>query len=198
MLRNRGWRGGVYQAGVTRRGRRDERMARGTGRVLGVLGALLAMGGLSAARAEPAPTALRVAQPNAAHFPEITLYALPSARDGHVVGGLEGAFSVAENGSPARILRVESQAGTLDLCLALDRSQSMLQEQKILYARLAAQTFLHQLQPSDRAALVSFADGASLDHPLSGNRTSLSAAIARAEAMGETTCLFDGIYWAIG
>jgi VWFA-related protein len=152
---------------------------------------------LPAARVS-AQQGVRVAQPNAARFPEVTLFAYPTDERGIVPGGLgTGAFQVIENGSPARILKVEGEGGSIDVCLALDRSPSMLNENKLEYARAAAHEFVNQLRPQDRAALITFADGNTLDQALTSDRVALHAAVDRAQASGDRTTFYDAVYWSI-
>src|SRR5438046_225 len=103
---------------------------------------------------------LRLAQPNAARFPEVTLYVYPVDARGAPLRGLDPAgFRVLEDGAPAQVLRAQGSGGSLDVCLALDCSMSMLDEGKLEYAKDAAREFLRQLGPDDQAALLTFADG---------------------------------------
>jgi Ca-activated chloride channel homolog len=140
---------------------------------------------------------LRLAQPNAARFPLVTLYAHPVA-SGRYAGGLgPGSFRVTENGQPAQIVGVETEGGRLDIGLALDRSRSMETEGKLDYARGAARAFLQQLGPEDQAALVTFADGSTLEQPLTRDRSALLAAVDRTQPAGNTTTFLDGVFWAI-
>lgn len=141
---------------------------------------------------------VRLGQPNAARFPEVVLYAYPTDNRGLLMGGLRSeSFRVTENGRPAQILQVESEGGTLDVCLAIDCSPSMLVQNKLDYARLAARDFLQQLAPDDRAALVSFSDRSTLEQPLTSQRQALSQAVDRTATRGETTAFLDSLYWAI-
>src|SRR5262245_5095246 len=106
---------------------------------------------------------LRVAQPNAAHFPEVTLYVYPTAARGILMSGLrQPDFQITENGLPAAVQRVASEGGTLDICLALDRSLSMRDQGKIYHAQEAARAFIRQLGSGDRAAIVTFGNGCTL------------------------------------
>jgi VWFA-related protein len=167
---------------------------------------LMVVGGLQleAALAAPPPAlrlganTLRLAQPNSARFPAVTLYGYPTDARGVRIGGLRAdSFKVTENGLPAEVQRVETDGGSLDVCLALDRSPSMLDENKLAYAKAAARQFLTQLSPSDQAALITFSNGSTLDQGLTADRQSLVSAIERAEASGNTTTFLDGVYWAI-
>lgn len=173
----------------------------GTGRVTGMRtsGFWLSLLVVSLVLAGPAASQeMRLGQPNAARFPEVTLYAYPLDARGVMVGGLDASsFRVLEDGKPAQILGVTSSGGSIDVCLALDRSLSMLEENKIEYAKAAAREFIAQLGPDDQAAVITFADGSTLDQPLTKDRAGLLAAIDRAYPSGTTTTFRDAVYWAI-
>ena len=144
------------------------------------------------------PAALHAAQPNAARFPNVTLFAYPTDSRGLLVGGLApGDFRVLENGRPASIAELKSQGGSIDVCLALDRSPSMLDEGKLTHAKEAARQFVAQLAPEDQAALITFANGSTLDQPLTTDKRLLQAAIDHTQVAGETTTFFDAVYWAV-
>jgi VWFA-related protein len=160
--------------------------------------------GVQAATAAPPPAlklgggSLRLAQPNIARFPSVTLYGYPTDARGVRIGGLQAdSFQVLENGIPAEIERVESEGGSIDVCLALDRSPSMLDEDKLAYAKAAAREFLSHLSPGDQAALITFSNGSTLDQGLTSDRGAIFAAIERATVSGNTTTFLDGVYWAI-
>jgi VWFA-related protein len=128
----------------------------------------------------------------------VTLYGFPTDARGVRIGGLRpDSLQVTENGLPAEVVKVESDGGTVDVCLALDRSPSMLDENKLGYAKAAAREFLAQLAPEDHAALITFSNGSSLDQGLTGEREPLLAAIDRTQASGNTTTFMDAVYWSI-
>jgi VWFA-related protein len=144
------------------------------------------------------PSSLRLAQPNAARFPTVTLYGYPTDARGARIGGLRpDALRVTENGLPAQVLKVESNGGSVDVCLAIDRSPSMLDENKLGYAKAAAREFLAQLAPEDHAALITFSNGSSLDQGLTGERAPMLSAIDRTQVSGNTTTFMDAVYWSI-
>lgn len=164
---------------------------------LACLGALLALG-VPAAAQTTAGASLRLSQPNTARFPDVTLFAYPTDARGVLVSGLSAsAFQVEEDGALAQVTRVEAKGGSLDVCLALDRSPSMLDDNKLEYARSAAREFVGQLRPQDRAALITFSSGNSLDQSLTTDRGALLAAINRTQATGNSTSLYDAVYWSI-
>jgi Ca-activated chloride channel family protein len=160
--------------------------------------ALLVLGAALAGRSEAQTAGLRLAQPNAARFPEVSLYAYPTDPRGAVLSGLDAAaFEVRENGLPAAITSVQAAGVPLEVCLALDRSPSMQNDGKLEFARAAAAVFVNQLAAEDRAALVTFSSGSSLAQGLTGDRRALLAAIERAEAGGDSTTFLDAVYWSI-
>ncbi len=148
----------------------------------------------------PAAAEVRVAQPNAARFPEVTLYLNPVDARQRYVPGLErlpGAFRVQEDGKPAQILSVTSSGNYLDVCLTLDCSYSMVANDKLQYGKTAAALFAQQLGPEDQAALVSFSSGSTLERPLGRDKAELQAAIQRMKPTGTTTTFYDALYWSI-
>lgn len=148
--------------------------------------------------AQTAAGRLDVAQPNAARFPEVTLYAYPTDGRGALISGLgKEAFQVTEDGASAPVLRVEAKGGSLDVCLALDRSPSMLNWNKLEYAKRAAREFIQQLGAEDRAALITFSSGCTLDQGLTRDQGALLAAIERAQISGDSTTFLDAVYWSI-
>lgn len=159
---------------------------------------LILAGVRPAAAQTPAAASLRLAQPNAARFPEVTLYAYPvDARGVFMSGAGANAFQVTENGLPAQIRSLDARGGSLDVCLALDCSLSMVNDAKLEYARRAAREFLQQLGAEDQAGVVTFADGSMLEQPLTRDRDLALAAVDRSQATGMTTAFLDGVYWAI-
>src|SRR5205823_15100627 len=100
---------------------------------------------------------LNLAQPDAAHFPEIRLYCYPSTGGDRVIPNLAPTqFHVREDGRDATILSVQGGgAEPLAVCLVLDRSGSMelptgSGARKIDAARDAARRFVETLRATDR------------------------------------------------
>src|SRR5262245_52519754 len=146
---------------------------------------------------------LRLAQPDASRFPEVRLFAYPTLADRRVIPDLSPSrFRVIEDGQPAPVLAVQGGgAGSVAVCLALDRSGSMDRPaspgvRKLDVAQEAARAFIRALRPGDRAAVLSFAGEVSRDQPLTSNRQQLLAAVDYPEAYGRTA-LYDAIYWSI-
>jgi Ca-activated chloride channel family protein len=149
--------------------------------------------------AAPAGAQVQLGQPEVSHFPEVQLFVSVATPDGTPVRGLtEGQFQVREEGRAVAVqeFRDASTGVPLEVCLAIDRSGSMLEEGKMTRALEAARHFAQAMRPGDRAALVSFSGEATLDQRLTGDREALLGAIARLRAAGETA-LYDGLYWAV-
>ena len=154
-------------------------------------------------RAE-AQQALKLAQPDVGRFPEVRLFAYPTDPAGQVLENLSaGQFRVTEDGRPATVLDVRGGAsGSIALCLVLDRSGSMEEVagqgavRKIDAAYDAARQFVRSLRVVDRAGVISFSDRASLDHPLTGSKDELLAALQTPTPEGQTA-LYDAIHDAI-
>jgi VWFA-related protein len=141
----------------------------------------------------------QLGQPDVSQFPQVRLFVYPTGPHGEPLTGLrQEQFAVTEDGRPVALeeLRDAATAVPLEVCLAIDRSGSMLDEAKMTSAKAAARQFIAAMRPSDRGAVVSFASSATLDRVLTGDRAGLVAAI---EAMhpGDSTALYDGVYWAV-
>ncbi len=173
----------------------------------GLPAGLLVSAGLPA-RAEQGSTALapsthRLAQPDAARFPEVRLFAYPTDSAGRVLPNLSPRqFRVLEDGTPATVLQVlGGEAGSLAVCLVLDRSGSMDNRveqglRKLDVAQDAARQFVRALRRSDRAAVLSYAGDVSRDCPLTDRKEELLAALSQQKAYGPTA-LYDAIHHAV-
>jgi VWFA-related protein len=141
----------------------------------------------------------QLGQPDVSRFPTVQLFVYPTGPRGEPLTGLRSEqFAVTEDGRPVAVeeLRDAATAVPLEVCLTIDRSGSMLDEGKMTSAKAAARQFIAAMRPADRGAVVSFASSATLDRVLTGDRAALGAAI---EAMrpGDSTALYDGVYWAV-
>jgi Ca-activated chloride channel family protein len=140
-----------------------------------------------------------VGQPDASRFPEVQLFVQATGAQGQPMPGLTAErFAVTEDGRPAAItgFRAAGNAVPLEVCLAIDRSGSMAEEGKLGSAQAAARQFLASMRPIDRAAVVSFASGATLDQSLTGDVPALDAVVARLQPGGGTS-FYDGTFWAV-
>jgi VWFA-related protein len=92
--------------------------------------------------------------------------------------------------------RDASHAAPVDVCLVIDRSGSMFEQGKLVSAQEAATLFLRSLRPADRAALVSFADRATLNRSLTHDNDGVAQSARSLRAYGGTA-LYDAVFWAV-
>jgi Ca-activated chloride channel family protein len=108
------------------------------------------------------------------------------------VKGLTAAdFSVFEDGVQQQVQFFETSEVPLDLIILLDTSSSMSDKMDIVHE--AAVGFLRTLRPSDRGAVVTFADGVDVLQELTSDRQALEQAVRRTSARG-ATALNNAIY----
>lgn len=103
-------------------------------------------------------------------------------------------FEVYEDGVRQQVEFFATAEVPLDLILLIDASSSMTG--KMVAVHKAANGFIETMRASDRAAVVSFADGVRVMQPLTGDRTLVRSAIDRTGAKG-ATALHNAIYVAL-
>ncbi len=103
-------------------------------------------------------------------------------------------FEVFEDGVRQDVQFFAAADVPLDLILLIDASSSMTD--KVAAVHKAASGFIETMRPSDRAAVVSFADGVQVLQPLTGDAALVRAAIHRTGAKG-ATALHNAIYVAL-
>lgn len=82
---------------------------------------------------------------------------------------------------------VATERAPLDVFLVLDRSGSMGTNNKMTNAKIAAKTLVNQLDPSkDRVGVVSYAESARLDSPLSNNFSQVNLVLSNLTSYGWT------------
>ncbi|MCK9520622.1 MAG: VWA domain-containing protein [Dehalococcoidia bacterium] len=154
-----------------------------------VLAAILAL----PASAE-GPVDVRIVEANDEHFPTITVL-LEVEEDERPVASLAASDLVVSEGNvPAEVVSVERAtdlALPLNLVLTLDISGSMIGE-RLEFAKTAARTMIANLQPSDTAAVLSFASTARIEQPLGTVPATLLGSIDALVAAGDTA-LFDAV-----
>lgn len=99
-------------------------------------------------------------------------------------------FEVLENGKPAELRTLEREDLPLDLVLMLDTSSSLREDVETL--KIAAKTFLQQLETSDRVAVYEFKREINQLTRFSNDRKAAMAQIDTLFSRGETA-LFDAL-----
>jgi len=111
------------------------------------------------------------------------------------VKGLTAAdFAVFEDGVQQQVQFFDTDDVPLDLILLIDTSSSMADKMDVVHE--AATGFVKTLRPTDRGAVVAFADGVDVVQPLTPDRAVLEQAIRRTIPRGATS-LHNAIYIAL-
>jgi VWFA-related protein len=142
---------------------------------------------------------MRLAQPDVSGFPRVQLFVYATGANGQPIAGAgAGEFEILENGEliSGATVRDATQGTPVEVCLAIDRSGSMLDESKLRSAQVAAAQFLRSLRPDDRAGLISFADHATLDRSLTRDTEGVAQAVNALQPYGGTA-VYDAVYWAV-
>jgi Ca-activated chloride channel family protein len=126
----------------------------------------------------------------------VEVYASVTDAAGEPVTGLTQAdFVVAEDGTPQEITTFAAGEFPLAVAVGVDRSFSMAGE-KLTTAKRATQSFLGLLRPTDRSMVVAISNEAEVIAPLSTDRASQAAAVARLDPWS-TTSLHDAVIAAL-
>lgn len=124
----------------------------------------------------------------------VNIPVIVSDRNGRNIAGLQqGNFAVFEDGKPQKIEYFASEESPINVALLLDTSRST---QDVLgKIKKAAKEFIKQLQPTDRAMIVSFDNDVQFLSDLTSDRKVLEKAIKNAE-IGERvgTVMQDAVY----
>jgi Ca-activated chloride channel family protein len=122
----------------------------------------------------------------------VEVYATVSDARGELVTGLkEDDFEVYEDNQRQDISTFAAGEFPLTVALGVDRSWSMAGD-RLRLAKQAAQSFLRELKPNDRAMIVGIGSDAEVIAPLSTDRFNQGRAIAALDPWG-TTALHDSI-----
>lgn len=126
-----------------------------------------------------------------ARFPEIAVDFEVKRSDGSfVLDATREDFRVTEEGRSVPVLRLQSpltrEARPITAVLVVDRSLSMLEENRIAGLRLAVATFLKGLPQGSRVAVVAFGSEVELVSPFTGDFASVQAAVEGLRPAGAT------------
>jgi len=124
----------------------------------------------------------------------ILLTAVVKNRRGQPITGLEqDQFRVFENGNELPITSFTNDYLPLDLVLLVDTSSSLRKDNAIVEVKLAAVSFLRELEQGDRVRLYAFGSEPDLLYDFTTDRKRLVDAINGLDAIGETA-LFDSLH----
>ena len=154
----------------------------------GIAVAVLLSAGLAAAQSD-APTVFRGGT-------ELVVLQV-SVSDGqrrHVAGLQAENFTVFDEGVPQPVSVFATSDSPLDVMLLMDTSGSM--GARLPVAQIAAADLVGTLRTGDRAGLILFDDGATIAHPLSGDRESVIEAIRDVSTAG-ATAMYEAVYLAL-
>jgi Ca-activated chloride channel family protein len=126
----------------------------------------------------------------------VEVYASVTDARGEPVSGLtQRDFDVEEDGVKQTVAAFSAGDFPLSVAIALDRSFSMAGP-RLAVARSAARVFLGELRPADESAVLAIGSRVETIAPLSTDRQTQFAALARIDSFG-TTGLYDSLASAI-
>ena len=155
----------------------------------GIALAVLLSAGLAAAQTD-APSAVYRAGTDLV----VLQVSVSDARRRHVAGLQAENFTIFDEGVPQPVSVFATSDSPLDVMLLMDTSGSM--GARLPVAQLAAADLVSTLRPGDRAGLILFDVGATVAHPLSGDRESVIAAIRDVSTAG-ATAMYEAVYLAL-
>jgi Ca-activated chloride channel family protein len=163
-------------------------------RCLAVIALGAGFGATSPARAQqeppPQPTPLFRAVANV-----VRLDTLVTER-GKPIGKLTADdFELLDDGVKQQITAASIEDVEIDVVLVLDTSRSVAGT-RLQALRAAASALVRNLRPEDRAAVITFASGVTVNAPLTTDHTAVSRALETAEARGATS-LVDAAWTSV-
>jgi VWFA-related protein len=165
----------------------------------GLLGLTLLGATLGTVLAQDEQYSVQITQVDTSHFPEISVWIQVTDANGNPVRLLpDSAFTLLEGGQPVEIKDVyqAGEQGSVGTILAIDRSGSMVDLDKIEAAKTAAKTFVDLMRPEDTAGVVVFNTQVEVVQPLTSNKTTLHSAIDSIEAFDDTA-MYDALATSI-
>jgi VWFA-related protein len=149
----------------------------------------LALAAVAAITAAAQPPTFR------ARVSRVRVDVLATDRGKPIVGLSAGDFEVLDEGAPQTIDSFGGEEEPLDVLFTFDRSNSVKGE-PLRRLKEAANAVLDQLQPADRAGLLTFDHMISLQRPLTEDQAAIRTAIASMEA-GGSTAILDAVHAAL-
>lgn len=141
------------------------------------------------------PVNITVTQVDQSRFPQIDVFVSVTDANGNPVRNLSpNAFRVEQNGKPVNLSAMtrSGEQGAVSTVLVVDHSGSMATGGKMAGAKEAAATFVNQMRPGDKTALVQFDTEIETLQPLTEDKAALAAAIQKLVPRGNTA-LYDAV-----
>jgi VWFA-related protein len=156
---------------------------------------LLAVGlaGGALAQDRSGETRVAITGVDSADFPQVTAFVAVTGEGGLPLEGLEGHFSLWEDGQrvPAASVAVEKDATqAFSVVLALDVSTKL---ENLELVQEAVKLFLEGLGPQDQAALVAFYDEFQVVQDFTSSKRALNAAVNALGPQGDYTVLYQAV-----
>ncbi len=143
---------------------------------------------------------IQVVQLDTSGFPEIDVWVSVTDAKGNPVTTLpDSAFTLIENGQPAEIQEVHQagEQGPVTTVLAIDRSGSMNDYDKLDAAKAAATAFVDLMRPEDSAGVIVFNTQVEVVQEITSDKELLRDAIAALRAFDDTA-MYDALEASIG
>ena len=173
---------------------------RSLGAAFGVL-ALFLLGAFSPAaplEQDESEATARITQVDTTQFPQVTVYVSVVDAEGNPVDVNPGRLQLSENGQVIPLDQIEGmgEVGALTTLLVMDVSGSMNTAGKLEAAKAAAQLYIDQMRPDDRAGLLTFNTAIEYVQPITTDTGLLSAAVEGLTA-GDDTAMYDALIQAV-
>ncbi len=140
---------------------------------------------------------LIISQLDCSMFPRICTYVDVLDSAGYAIGGMDAdSFCVYMDNAPIdsfSVTPLSVDSCGISVCLVIDVSGSMNDNNKIGHARVAAHNFVDNMDINDRVAIVTFANCYNVVQDFTSNKDTLHARINTISASGWTAA-FDGIW----
>jgi Ca-activated chloride channel homolog len=161
------------------------------------LSLFLLLAPLQTANAQADGAHIRITQVDNSKFPQVTFYVSVTDANGEPFAVDPGQIRISENGALVHPEQVSGsgEIGPLTTLLVLDVSGSMNNAGKLSAAEAAAQAYVDQMRPGDRAGLLTFNTKVTYVQTITTDHTALGQAINNLKAENDTA-MYDALVQA--
>jgi VWFA-related protein len=145
---------------------------------------------------------VRITQVDNSRFPQVTVYVSVTNAAGEPVGVDPGRIQIMENSVAMQPDNVggsgeaTGEVGNLTTLLVIDISGSMNESGKLQSAKDAANAYVKQMRPGDKAGLVTFNTQVAYVQPITADPAALAASINNLKAQNDTA-MYDALSQAV-